>query len=71
MFLAMTRMLETPESVAQRHSSARLVPKPADEWPTPPANSREQMMDMAQKRGIQFRSDSRRPVRSGPGHGPQ
>jgi len=34
--------------------AARLVPKPADEWRTPPANSREQMMAMAQKRGIQF-----------------
>lgn len=35
--------------------AARLSPKSADEWRTPPANSREQMMAMAQKRGIQFR----------------
>jgi len=41
--------------------AARLAPKPADEWRTPPANSREQMMAMAKKRGIRFRSDSRRP----------
>lgn len=50
--------------------AARLVPKPADEWRTPPANSREQMMAMAQKRGIRLRSDSRRPsgLASGMGH---
>jgi len=32
----------------------RLASKPTDEWRTPPANNFEQMMSMAQKRGIPF-----------------
>jgi len=34
--------------------AARMMPKPKNEWRTPPANTFEQMMSMAQKRGIPF-----------------